>query len=256
MNRDYADPSFVQNDWYSDPYTYGSGTGWHGSPVEGLHSGPALVPPDANWDPVEELAYLLQEAVPAEPAATVPPPRNDASSGGDFTDPMENLTRITAQLPRVRRSSAAHRKIRVRKLRLKWLQTGSFLIVAFVAVIVAMVSVFGGMAAYEPLQNIMSDAESGMIPWWPLLVYGPWMAASLSILRTALHRRRAFHSWFIVLLFSSVAVILCLAQADRTFTGVAAAVLPPVACLACFQQLVRQITLTRPPRQATPRHRQ
>lgn len=256
MNHDYADPPFVRHEWYPDSYTYGTGTGWHGGSVDALDSGTAWVPPDSRWDPVEELAYLLQEAVPAEPAATVPPPRSDASPGVDFTDPMENLTRITAQLPRIPRSSPGHRKIRVRKSRLKWLQTGGFLIVAFVAAIVAMVSVFGGMAAYGPLQSIMSDTKSGTIPWWPLLVYGPWLAASLSILRTALHRRRAVHSWLIVLLFSVVAVLLCLAQAERTLTGIAGAVLPPVACLACFHQLVRQITLTRPPRQTTPRHRQ
>lgn len=95
-----------------------------------------------------------------------------------------------------------------------------------------------------------------MVPSWPLLVYGPWTVASLSILRTALHRRRAVHSWFIVLLFSSVAIMLCVAQADRTFTGIAGASLPALASLACFQQLVRQITLTLPPRQGTRRHRQ
>lgn len=145
--------------------------------------------------------------------------------------------------------------MRAGKLRLAWLQTGSFVIVAFVAVIVAMVSVFGGMVAYGPLQNISSGTKTGMIPQWPLLVYGPWMVASLSILRTALHRRRALHSWFIVLLFSFVAIMLCVAQADRTLTGMAGAALPALASLACFQQLVRQITLTLPPRQA-PRHRQ
>ncbi|MEU0002802.1 DUF2637 domain-containing protein [Streptomyces sp. NPDC006314] len=255
MNYDYADPSFVPRDWYSDAYPYRSGTGWHGSPVDALHSGTPLVPPDSGWDPVEELAYLLQEAVPAEQAATVPPPRSDPSPGADFADPMENLAQITGQLPPIQRSSTGHRKSRVRKLRLKWLEAGSFLIVAFVAVIVAMVSVFGGMVAYEPLQNITSSSKSGTIPWWPTLVYGPWMVASLSVLRSALHQRRAVHSWFIVLLFSSVAMMLCVAQADRTFTGIAGAALPAFASLACFQQLVRQITLTMPPRQDTPRHR-
>lgn len=255
MNHDYVDPS-VPREWYSDAHPYGSGTGWHGSPVDAVHSGAPLVPPDSGWDPVEELAYLLQEAVPAEQAAVVPPPRSESSSGADFTDPMENLAQITAQLPPIRRSSGGHRKSRVQKIRLKWLQTGSFVIVAFVAVIVAMVSVFGGMVAYEPLQNIPAGTKSGTFPQWPLLVYGPWMVASLSILRTALHQRRALHSWFIVLLFSSVAVMLCVAQADRTFTGIAGAALPAVASLACFQQLVRQITLTMPPRQRSPRHRQ
>ncbi|MFD7137296.1 DUF2637 domain-containing protein [Streptomyces sp. NPDC059894] len=256
MNHDYADPSFVRHEWYSDSYPYGSGTGRHGSPVDSLNPGDPLAPPDSGWDPVEELAYLLQEAVPAEQAAMVPPPRGESPAGADFADPMENLAQITAQLPPIRRSSTGHRKMRVRKLRLKWMQTGSLVIVAFVSVIVAMVSVFCGVVAYGPLQSITSGTKSGLIPWWPLLVYGPWTVASLSILRTALHQRRAFNSWFIVLLFSSVAMMLCVAQAERTFTGIAGAALPALACLACLQQLVRQITLTLPPRKGKPRHRQ
>lgn len=257
MNNDYADPSFARREWYSDASPQGAGANWHGSAVDDLHSGAALVPPDWGWDPAEELAYLLQEAVPAEQLDVVPPPRSEPSSGVDLAGPMENLAKITAQLPPIQRSSAGHRKNRVRKFRLKWLQTGSFVILTFVSIIVGMVSVFGGMAAYEPLQNITDGTEGGMSSWWPLLVYGPWMVASLSILRTTLHRRRALHSWFIVLLFSSVAMMLCVAQAERTLTGIAGAALPALASLACFQQLVRQITLTLPPRQgAAPRHRQ
>jgi hypothetical protein len=256
MNHDYADLSFARHEWYSDPLPYGSETGWHGGPVDALHAGAPLVPPDSNWDPAEELAFLLQEAVPAEHATMVPPPRGEPSSGVDFADPMENLAQITAQLPPMRRSSTGHRRLQARKLRLKWWQTGNFVIIGFVAVIAATVSVFGGVVAYRPLQNITSGTQSGMIPWWPFVVYGPWLVASLSILRTALHRRRALHSWFIVLLFSVVAMMLCVAQADRTFTGIAGAALPAVACLACLHQLVRQITLTLPPRKGTPRHRQ
>ncbi|MET8562520.1 DUF2637 domain-containing protein [Streptomyces flaveolus] len=233
------------------------GTVWHGSPVDALDPEALLVPPDSGWDPAEELAYLLQEAVPGDQSTVVPPPRSEPSPAVDYADPMENLARITAQLPPIRRASAraGHRKSRVRKIRVKWLQTGSFLIAAFVSVIVAMVSVFGGMAAYEPLRNITAGANGEMISWWPILVYGPWMVASLSILRSALHQRRALHSWFIVLLFSSVAMMLCVAQAHRTVTGIAGAALPACASLACFQQLVRQITLTLPPRQDKPRHR-
>ncbi|MET8448005.1 DUF2637 domain-containing protein [Streptomyces sp. NPDC005209] len=256
MNHEYADPLFVRRDLYSDAYSYGPGPEWQGGPGNAVHSGTPLVPPDSNWDPVEELAYLLQEAGPTEQAATVPPLRSEPSPGVALDDPMENLAQITAQLPPIRHSSAGHRKVRVRKLRqVGWLQTGSYIIVAIVAVIVAMVSVFGGMVAYAPLQNIPAGSKSGNIPWWPLLVYGPWMVASLSILRAALHQRRAMHSWFIVLLFSSVAMMLCVAQAERTFTGVAGAALPSLASLACFQQLVRQITLTLPPRQSTRSHR-
>ncbi|OQR63498.1 DUF2637 domain-containing protein [Streptomyces maremycinicus] len=274
MNHDYVNPSPTPREWYSDTYperypdtypdaypdtyaggySYGAGNGWRDDPDGSAHAGVSPTAPDAGgWDPVEELAHLLQEAVPAEQPARVPPLRRERPSGADFSDPLESLA---AQLPPPRRPSAGHRKMQVRKARLKWLRTGSFALVALVAVIVAMVSVFGGMVAYRPLQNITSGTGAGIAPSWPLLVYGPWMVASLSILRTALHQRRAVHSWFIVLLFSSVAVVLCVAQADKTITGIAGAALPALASLACFQQLVRQITLTLPPRQAARRHRQ
>ncbi|MER6789223.1 DUF2637 domain-containing protein [Streptomyces sp. NPDC000658] len=257
MNHDYVNPSPAQRDWYSDAYadtySYGTGTGWNGGPDDGVHAGvPPAAPATGGWDPVEELAHLLQEAVPAEQPPRVPF-RREPPSGADFSDPLESLA---AQLPHPRSAPAGHRKMEVRKARLRWLQTGSFALVALVSVIVAMVSVFGGMVAYRPLQNITSGTGAGIAPSWPLLVYGPWMVASLSILRTALHQRRAVHSWFIVLLFSSVAIMLCVAQADKTFTGIAGATLPALASLACFQQLVRQITLTLPPRQAARRHRQ
>ncbi|MEU5633257.1 DUF2637 domain-containing protein [Streptomyces rishiriensis] len=250
MNHDYVNPAFAQREWYS----YGTGNGWNGGFDDSVHAGvPLTEPSTGGWDPVEELANLLQEPVQAEHSARVPPLRREPPAGVDFSDPLESLA---AQLPPPRRTSAGHRKMEVRKARLKWLQTGSVALVALVAAIVAMVSVFGGMVAYKPLQNITSGTGVGIAPSWPLLVYGPWMVASLSILRAALHQRRAVHSWFIVLLFSSVAIMLCVAQAHKTFTGIAGAALPALASLACFQQLVRQITLTLPPRQALRRHRQ
>jgi hypothetical protein len=254
MNHNYVNPSSGPHEWYSDGYSYGTPAGWIGGPDDGAYPGISLAAPETGgWDPVEEIAHLLQEAAPEEQPARVPPFRRESPPGADFGDPLEPLA---VQLPRPRPPSSGHRKLEVRKARLRWLQTGSFALVALVSVIVAMVSVFGGMVAYRPLQNITSGSEAGIVPSWPLLVYGPWMVASLSILRTALHQRRAVHSWFIVLLFSSVAMMLCVAQADRTFTGIAGAVLPALASLACFQQLVRQITLTLPPRQPTRRHRQ
>jgi hypothetical protein len=259
MNQEYAGSSFTRREWYADAAPYAAGTGWHGGPADALDPGDVLIPPDAYWDPAEELAFLLQETAPAEQQATIPPPRGEPSPGVDFADPREKLAQFTAQFSPGRHSPAAagtgHRKRRVHRMRVKWMRAGSFAIAAFVSVLVAMVSVFGGMAAYGPLRNATSGVDGGMIAWWPLLVYGPWMAASLSILRNALHQRRAAHSWCIVLLFSSVAMILCVAQADRTVTGVAAAALPAFASLACFQQLVRQITLTLPPSQEKPRHR-
>ncbi|MFD5820026.1 DUF2637 domain-containing protein [Streptomyces sp. NPDC127038] len=270
MNDDYPNLSFARYG-HQPGHFAGSETGPYGEPVGALH--------EQGWDPVEELTYLLQDAA-AEQEVTVPPPRNETAYGNGFEpaygdafepvhadgfepvyadeftgDPIDNLVQITAELPPIRRSSAGHRKVRVRNPR-NWIQTVSFVIAAVAAATVSMVSVFSGMVAYSPLQRIASNAQSGTGPWWPLLVYGPWMVASLSILRAALHQRRAVHSWYVVLLFSSVAMMFCVADAHQTITGVATAVVPALASLTCFQQLIRQITLTRPPRQTVSRHRQ
>ncbi|MFH8394149.1 DUF2637 domain-containing protein [Streptomyces sp. NPDC018036] len=254
MNDEYPNLSFAR--YGNHPgYPTGPETGTYGDPGGALH--------DQGWDPVEELTYLLQDAA-AEQEVTVPPPRSEPAYAEEFEpvytdeftgDPMDNLVQITAELPPLRRSSAGHRKVRVRNPR-NWIQTVSFVLAAVAAATVSMVSVFSGMVAYSPLQRIASNAQSGTGPWWPLLVYGPWMVASLSILRAALHQRRAVHSWYVVLLFSSVAMMFCVADAHQTITGVATAVVPALASLTCFQQLIRQITLTRPPRQTVSRHRQ
>ncbi|MER7107239.1 DUF2637 domain-containing protein [Streptomyces sp. NPDC000229] len=211
---------------------------------------------DPSWD--EELANLLLESDPSRQWA-VPSPATSAEvpeAPGDDR-PLDGLQQITAELPPVRHPMATHRRVSPRKHVVSLLRTGSILIAALTAVIVSMVSVYGGMVTYDPLlrnatQPRTSDA---VIRWWPLLVYGPWLVASLSILRAAFHRRRATHSWTAVLLFSTIAILLCVAQAPRTVRDATAAALPAVAALACFQQLVRQITLTRPPRQTAPRHR-
>ncbi|MFD0653566.1 DUF2637 domain-containing protein [Streptomyces malaysiensis subsp. malaysiensis] len=132
----------------------------------------------------------------------------------------------------------------------------SLIFAAVTTVIVAMLSVLGGMISYGPLRYLASPSTSeSMAAWWPLLVYGPWLVASLSVLRAALHRRGAAHSWAVVVLFSTIAVFLCVAHAPRNAPSMAVAGLPPVAALVSFHQLVRQITLTSPPRHALPRTR-
>jgi len=255
VNDDYSHLSFAR---------YGQNPGHLAGTESGPYDDPVTTLHEQGWDPVEELTYLLQDAAAAEYEVTVPPPRTEAAYvpraeaayADEFTgDPTDDLVQITAELPPVRRSSAGHRKVRVRNPR-NWLQAVSFMIAAIAAATVSMVSVFSGMVAYSPLQRIASNAQSGTGPWWPLLVYGPWTVASLSILRAALHQRRAVHSWYVVLLFSSVAMMFCVADAHQSITGVATAVVPALASLTCFQQLIRQITLTRPPRQSASRHRQ
>ncbi|MGW4028948.1 DUF2637 domain-containing protein [Streptomyces sp. NPDC004838] len=220
---------------------------------------PPLSPLDPYWDPAEELAYLLQDSLmraPERPAAPPAPP-DPPDTAPTVDDSLEDPSRTTVELPALHRPRrSGHRRTPSRKPAMKPLQTISFLIAAVAAVIVSMVSVFGGMVTYDPLRHIAAPRTAAdAVAWWPLLVYGPWLVASLSVLRAALHQRRAVHSWSVVLLFSAVSVLLCVAQAPGTHLDAAIAALPSIAALACFQQLIRQITLTRPPRQPTPRHR-
>ncbi|MFC9684403.1 hypothetical protein [Streptomyces sp. NPDC056948] len=244
------------------------GSGRHRAPSREFFT--PLTPPDPTWDPAEELAFILEEAL-GQQAARVPAPRDEVTEADPDPEPppapapvsapvasgahMRRLQDITEELPPVRDFHRRHRKVRTRK-RPGLLRTTSFFVAALAAVIASAVSLLGGMVAYDPLRLVgVSPEGKSFGSWWPLLVYGPWLVASLSVLRAALHQRRAVHSWCVVLVFSCVAVLLCVVQAPRTVLGTAAAALPGVAALACFQQVVRQITLTRPPLRSVPRHR-
>ncbi|MDQ0760934.1 DUF2637 domain-containing protein [Streptomyces canus] len=203
----------------------------------------------ASWDPAEELAHLLQAQTAEQELAEVPLYEDG------FLPEQEPV--FTPEGPAMRPRPPAHRRIRTPRMLLSRMQTVSFLVASMASVIVAMVSVFSGIVAYDPLREVATGVPAHSVAdrWWPLMVYGPWMVSSLSVLRAALHRRRAAHSWCIVMFFSAVAMALCVIQAPRTLPGIAAAALPAIAALTCFHQLVRQITLTRPPRKAARRHR-
>ncbi|MEV0414971.1 hypothetical protein AB0I68_30275 [Streptomyces sp. NPDC050448] len=209
------------------------------------------------WDPAEELACLLQGGMAA---AGQPEPFDRVV----FDEPHDTMstTGLVAGAPGIiglpePEVSGGHRRTATAKAPAAALmRTGSLFTAVLVALIAAVVSVLSGLALCDALRHsAVPHTAHDVVSWWPLLIYGPWVVASLSILRAALHQRRAAHSWSIVLLFSTLATLLCVAQAPRTFAAEAAATLPAIAALACFQQLVRQITLTRPPRQPAPRHR-
>ncbi|MBV7698259.1 hypothetical protein [Streptomyces sp. TRM70350] len=195
---------------------------------------------------------MLQDAM-AEEASNIPPTDASVTAPAPGT-PLENLQEITAELPPLRDSPKGHRKPRESGGR-NVFRAVSRVMAALAAVIACGVSFFGGLAVYEPLRLSVSGTHNGIVSLWPLLIYGPWLVASLSVLRAALHQRRAVHSWCVILFFSSAAMLLCVAQAPRTVVDTVTAALPGLAALACFQQLVRQITLTRPPRRSLPRHR-
>ncbi|KIF03027.1 hypothetical protein PL81_26690 [Streptomyces sp. RSD-27] len=196
-----------------------------------------------------DLSSGLTSGVTSGLGSGLSPGPSSGPAGGGFSPG-------TGHRPRASAPGGHRRGSRAKTSVVALLRTGSLCTAVLVAVIAAVVSIFSGLAICEALRHSAGPRTAhDVASWWPLLIYGPWMVASLSILRAALHQRRAVHSWSIVLLFSTLATLLCVAQAPRTLAAQAAATLPPIAALACFQQLVRQITLTRPPRQLAPRHR-
>ncbi|MGY1455665.1 DUF2637 domain-containing protein [Streptomyces sp. SS8] len=240
---------------------------------------------DPSWDFEAELAKLLQDSghAPHRPhgrehdpslarSASTEHPGGGAHTGAEPSadETTRVLRRIDAEdtggagrpggaapARRAGRSAAERRHRRRRRTphrpELSLLHVFSYAVAALTAGIVAMVSVLGGLVSYDPLRLLAGPAvPADLARWWPLLIYGPWLTGSLSILRATVLRRRVRHSWAVVILFSAVAVVLCVAHAPRTLTGVAAAGLPPITALACFHQLVGQITLTQP-RHALPR---
>ncbi|GGS17549.1 hypothetical protein GCM10010238_01960 [Streptomyces griseoviridis] len=262
---------------YPYPYPY---AGPSDETAHGRHRAPAdddpAFAPDMSWD--EELAVMLQDALEEHrPAERTPRSRRD---GPDETpaatpapgSPLGNLRDITEELPPLRDPAPARSHRRTRPPRApraprpprtpsgprgpRGIEAVSYVTAVLATVIASGVSLLSGIVAYDPLRVVaVTRLEPGVVSWWPLLVFGPWLVASLSVLRAALHQRRALHAWCVVLGFSLIAVFLCVLQAPGTVVDVAAAALPGLASLACFQQLVRQITLTRPPRRRAPRHR-
>ncbi len=207
----------------------------------------------------------------AEPPPDVPGEDSYATSW-EFEEGLARLLRTSAPdpaPPKIPRQRYAHRKRRRRLAGLAawagrlagrpvpWLRLVSWAIAALTALIVAVVSGLSGVISYDPLRRLAAHGRAGVLAdLWPLLVYGPWLVAALSILRAALYRRRAAHSWFVVVLFSAVAVYMCVAHVGHGPVRLAVAGLPPVTALVCFHQLVRQVTLTSPPRAVgrRPRH--
>lgn len=180
--------------------------------VRGLDSSDTL--PETGWDPAEELAVLLKEDI--QPGQVPSPARlPDSEDYALDRNRAESSTEITADLPPVCPAGHGHHK--TRRSAVSWGRAVSLLIALLGGLLACTVSLFSGVITYGPLLRIaVPRAPAGMAAWWPLLVYGPWIVASLSIVRAAFHQRRAAHSWIVVLFFSFTAMLLCAAQADRT----------------------------------------
>ena len=199
-------------------------------PVQQQVSYPEAQPADAGtrWDIDAEFEYLFQ---PPAPEAAPPPAAQPAP-------PRVNRRRRRPRIVRLQRSTLL-----------------GMAIAGVTAAVTGTVSVLGAMVAYAPLRQLASPTTEGLASSWPLLVYGPWLVGSLSILNAAAHRRSGRAGWAAMILFSVIATALCVVHAPRTITASAVAGLPPFSALASFLLLSRQITLLRPRRTKLPHQR-
>ncbi|WP_406859053.1 DUF2637 domain-containing protein [Streptomyces sp. HUAS MG47] len=117
--------------------------------------------------------------------------------------------------------------------------------VLFAAVAVCAASLLGWSITYSYGQ-LRTIAEfvlpARLAPWWPLMVYGPWFVAALSILRAAVRQRTALRSWGVLLLTSAMAVALCVSHAPHSVLALVTLGIPPVTALVCFWELVGQFS--------------
>lgn len=135
------------------------------------------------------------------------------------------------------------------------LPASSFVITVLLVATFAGVSTVGGVVTYGFARTSAATVVDGLASWWPVLLHGPWVAASLFMLRSpAVRGRRARAGWTVLFAFSAVTAALCLTQTRKDFIGIAVAVLPPVAALACLRLLVLHITPLHP-RHALPHRR-
>lgn len=103
----------------------------------------------------------------------------------------------------------------------------------------------------------LSETAGSVLPrhlaqWWPLMLYGPWSVAALSILRAAVQRHPARRSWGVLLVTSAVAVALCVSHSAHSALAFVTLGIPPITSLVCFWELVGQFTSGR---RARPRGR-
>lgn len=130
------------------------------------------------------------------------------------------------------------------------------LIEAATALIATVVCALGYLLSYGPLHHLAEPrVPQSLAQPWPVVIYGPWLAACLTLLRAALDGRRAVHSWCVVVVFSSVATVLCIADVPRTTVDTVVAGLPPITAAVAMHQLVRQLRLSRSQRRAARRAR-
>jgi hypothetical protein len=185
---------------------------------------------------------------------------DDTLSQWDVDVEFEQLFRQPVQeepvaAPRSAALRVDRRRRRQRVVRLRWPFVLGVAIAGTTALVSTTVSVLGALVSYDPLRELATPTAHSLASAWPLLVYGPWFIGCLSILHAAAHRRQVRAGWVAVIVFSLIAMALCIAHAPRTLTAIATAGLPPVSALVSFHLLFRQITLLHPRHAKIPRQR-
>ncbi|MDX3763404.1 DUF2637 domain-containing protein [Streptomyces sp. AK02-04a] len=171
------------------------------------------------WDPDVELAQMLN----MEPGMNSTRPR--PAGQGPHTPPVDQRQ----PLPRYR-SHASKRRIR----------PTAILIVAIVACTASMLG-WSISYSYEQLHAVAALVmPEKLARWWPWMLYGPWLAAGMSIMRASLRHRTARWSWTIIVTASVASVALCIGNSSKSTLMMAISGIPPLTALACFQELVTQ----------------
>ncbi|AXI79244.1 DUF2637 domain-containing protein [Peterkaempfera bronchialis] len=200
----------------------------------GWYLGEPLLDVPPSYTPIADLL----DAGHAPSVGGYLPPQRSAEQDGDPSSAGFDLPRARRPVP--------HRRRRPRPQLAAWPQLTSSVFGVLTTFTVTAVSLLGWIFSYDPLQRLASaHVGSGLAQLWPVIIYGPWFVASLSILRAALDRRRITHSWVVLGVFSGMAAVLCVASASATLSDVIVAGLPPITAVISFHQLIRQMTATR-----------
>ncbi|MFE0511029.1 DUF2637 domain-containing protein [Streptomyces sp. NPDC058964] len=171
-----------------------------------------------GWDLDEELAQMLSTATRADPAHV----------------------RISRQHRRANR-----RRLRADSHFLDGGQRITHVTILIAAILVCAACMLGWSIAYSygQLHGIAASVlPARLARWWPLMVYGPWFVAGLSILRATVQRRHTRRSWGVLLTASAMAVALSVSQSPHSLLSVVMVGLPPITALVCFWELVGQVS--------------
>lgn len=186
--------------------------------------------PSEGWDPDEELARILNATHSVDPV----PPLLDSDR--------------RSHRPASRRRPRPGFHILAGKRRII---TVAILVVMITTCAVTMLS-WSISYSYDQLRTIaLLVVPSKLAQWWPLMVYGPWLVAGLSILRASVQRRTARRSWAVMLISSGTAVALCIGQSPHSLLAMVIVGIPPITALVCFRELVGQFSSRYGPRHAS-----